>query len=80
MTWTSSVVVHSQDDANESIGVYGIEGSKTGAAAVGAYLSHQVIGLNYLRYGALLREATFTCTKVGNPHLLLSSDFRANLI
>jgi len=64
VTWTSPIVAH--EGESENIGVYGVEGSKPGAAAVGTYLSHEVIGLNYKGYGALLGEATFSCTRVTN--------------
>ncbi|KAE9396101.1 PLP-dependent transferase [Gymnopus androsaceus JB14] len=59
ITWTSPVV---NRQGEESIGVYGIEGSKPGASAVATWLSHQVIGLNAQGYGALLGEAIFGCT------------------
>ncbi|RPB27258.1 PLP-dependent transferase [Terfezia boudieri ATCC MYA-4762] len=62
VTWTSPIVAH--EGEAENIGVYGVEGSKPGAAAVGTYLSHEVIGLNYKGYGALLGEATFSCTRL----------------
>ncbi|KAF8466153.1 pyridoxal phosphate-dependent transferase [Kalaharituber pfeilii] len=60
ITWKSPIVYHS----SEEIGVYGVEGSKPGAAPVGAFLSHQVIGLNYDGYGTLLGEATYTCARL----------------
>ncbi|KAF8427943.1 pyridoxal phosphate-dependent transferase [Tirmania nivea] len=63
VTWTSPVVFR-DTDATESIGVYGVEGSKPGASGVGIYLSHQVLGLNAAGYGALLGEATWTCTRL----------------
>ncbi|KAF5380319.1 hypothetical protein D9757_007949 [Collybiopsis confluens] len=43
VTWTSPIVY--RDDELESIGVYGVEGSKPGAAAVATFFSHDVIGL-----------------------------------
>ncbi|KAF8892114.1 pyridoxal phosphate-dependent transferase [Infundibulicybe gibba] len=66
VTWTSPIVFHQQaeGDKNESIGVYGVEGSKPGAAAVATWLSHRVIGLTPAGYGTLLGEATFSCTKL----------------
>ncbi|KAG8527293.1 uncharacterized protein KY384_008037 [Bacidia gigantensis] len=63
VTWTSPVVFH-QGDEVESIGVYGVEGSKPGAAAVGAYLSHRVLGLHKNGYGTLLGEAVFSCARL----------------
>ena len=82
VTWTSPVIFHQSDSAKaESIGVYGVEGSKPGAAAgkkivlfstsllklckVGVYLSHRVLGLHRDGYGTLLGEAVFSCARVG---------------
>ncbi len=42
VTLTAPVVFRGDSDPN--IGVYGIEGSKPGAAAVSCLLSHRVIG------------------------------------
>ncbi|KAK3936916.1 L-tyrosine decarboxylase [Diplogelasinospora grovesii] len=65
VTWTSPIVFHeAAGDAVESMGVYGVEGSKPGAAAVAAWLSHKTLGLHKLGYGRLLGEAVFTCTKL----------------
>ena len=63
VTWTSPIVFREADQA-ENIGVYGVEGSKPGAAGVGAYLSHDIIGLHNQGYGRLLGQALFTCTRV----------------
>lgn len=46
------------------MGVYGVEGSKPGAAAVATWLTHQTLKLDIDGYGRLLGEAIFTCTKV----------------
>ncbi|KAG8949415.1 hypothetical protein FRC03_000356 [Tulasnella sp. 419] len=62
VTWKSPIVY--RDDQPFSMGVYGIEGSKPGAAPVAAYLSHEVLGLHREGYGALLGEAIFSCTKM----------------
>ncbi|CAG8798664.1 13954_t:CDS:2, partial [Dentiscutata erythropus] len=56
ITRTSPIVFRN----DESIGVYGIEGSNPGAAPVGVYLSHKVIELNRDGHGILLGEATFS--------------------
>ncbi|KAH8426863.1 uncharacterized protein LDX57_004590 [Aspergillus melleus] len=63
ITWTSPIVFH-QGDQLESMGVYGVEGSKPGAAAVAAWLSHETIKLTPDGYGRLLGEAIFTATKL----------------
>lgn len=69
VTWTSPIVFH-QGDALESMGVYGVEGSKPGAAATAAWLTHKTIGLHNDGYGRLLGEAVFSCTKVRSEHSL----------
>ncbi|KAF8252058.1 PLP-dependent transferase [Wilcoxina mikolae CBS 423.85] len=48
----------------ESIGIFGVEGSKPGAAAVATYMAHKVIGLDAMGYGALLAEGLFTCRRM----------------
>jgi glutamate/tyrosine decarboxylase-like PLP-dependent enzyme len=61
VTWTSPYL--SQGSA-ENIGVYGVEGSKPGAAAMSTWLSNKTIGLNPDGYGRLLGEAAFTSARV----------------
>jgi hypothetical protein len=60
VTWTSPIVFHDGDET-ETMGVYGVEGSKPGASAVTTWLT---IGLRNRGYGRLLGEAVFTCTKL----------------
>ncbi|EGX53563.1 hypothetical protein AOL_s00006g429 [Orbilia oligospora ATCC 24927] len=71
VTWQSPVVYRSGD---QSIGIYGVEGSKPGAAAAGVWLSHEVIGLNKNGYGTLLGEGVFTCAKLHANWATLSTD------
>ncbi|KAL9032331.1 MAG: hypothetical protein Q9214_008014, partial [Letrouitia sp. 1 TL-2023] len=73
ITWTSPVVFHAGDDVG-SIGVYGVEGSKPGAAPVAAFLSHEVIGLDTKGYGTLLGEATFTSTMLYSHWATMTDD------
>lgn len=63
VTWTSPIVFH-QGDEGESMGVYGVEGSKPGASAVATWLTHKTLGIHKEGYGRLLGEAVFTCTKL----------------
>ncbi|KAF4456671.1 L-tyrosine decarboxylase [Fusarium austroafricanum] len=63
ITWTSPIVYYQGDDKG-SMGVYGVKGSKPGAAAVATWLTHQTLGLDKNGYGRLLGEAIFTCTKL----------------
>lgn len=62
ITWTSPIVFHANDKG--SMGVFGVEGSKPGAAAVATWLTHKMLKLTPNGYGRLLGEAVFTCTKV----------------
>jgi len=71
VTWTSPIVF--RDDL-ESMGVYGIEGSKPGAAPIATWVSHQVIGLNPEGYGELLGEALFSCVKMYCHLVTMSRD------
>jgi hypothetical protein len=54
---TSPVVFH--DGAAPTVGVYGIEGSKPGAAATAVYLSHHAIPPDRTGYGQLLSRCIF---------------------
>jgi len=45
---------------NEEINLFGIDGSKPGAASAGVWLSHKVIGLHDEGYGLLLQQCTFS--------------------
>ena len=47
-------------EKNEEINLFGIDGSKPGAASAGVWLSHKVIGLHCDGYGLLLRQSTFS--------------------
>ncbi|KAK6499882.1 hypothetical protein TWF481_010239 [Arthrobotrys musiformis] len=71
VTWDSPVISRSGDP---SIGIYGVEGSKPGAAAAGVWLSHEVIGLNMDGYGTLLGEGIFTCARLHANWATLSTD------
>ena len=57
ITFTAPVVFHGGVDP--TVGVFGIEGSKPGAAAAGVYLSHSMIPANQSGYGRLLGRCIF---------------------
>ncbi|KAE8327244.1 pyridoxal phosphate-dependent transferase [Aspergillus sergii] len=61
VTWTSPYLTQG---SMENIGVYGVEGSKPGAAAMAAWMSNQTIGLDPSGYGRLLGEAAFTSARL----------------
>ncbi|KAE8354962.1 pyridoxal phosphate-dependent transferase [Aspergillus coremiiformis] len=61
VTWTAPVL---SQGSETGMGIYGVEGSKPGAAAMSTWLSNKCIGLNPEGYGALLSEVSFTCTRL----------------
>ncbi|WP_052444663.1 pyridoxal-dependent decarboxylase [Flammeovirga sp. OC4] len=61
VTFTAPVVFHGGFDP--TVGVYGIEGSKPGAAAAATYLSHKVIRTDETGYGKILGECFFSSKK-----------------
>ncbi|KAE8356184.1 pyridoxal phosphate-dependent transferase [Aspergillus coremiiformis] len=63
VTWKSPIMFH-DGDAMHSVGVYGVEGSKPGAASAATWLTHRTLGLESKGYGRLLGEAVFTCKKL----------------
>ncbi|DAA78911.1 TPA_exp: Uncharacterized protein A8136_2696 [Trichophyton benhamiae CBS 112371] len=61
VTWTSPYL---SQGSSENIGVYGVEGSKPGAAAMATWFSNTTIGLDRNGYGRLLGEAAFTSARL----------------
>ncbi|KAF8645297.1 hypothetical protein AX16_007924 [Volvariella volvacea WC 439] len=72
VTWTAPYLDGNSTDV--SIGVYGVEGSKPGAAASAAFLAHEVIGLHPEGHGALLREVSYTCRRFSSHWAAMSTD------
>ncbi|WP_107498120.1 pyridoxal-dependent decarboxylase [Thalassobius sp. I31.1] len=62
ITFTAPVVYHGGVDP--TVGVYGIEGSKPGAAAAGVYLSHEMIRPDKSGYGKLLGKCIFNSKRL----------------
>lgn len=56
------VIFHSQTEP--TVGIYGIEGSKPGAAAAAVYLAHQVIRPNKTGYGKILGQCVWTSKRM----------------
>ncbi|KAF4156924.1 hypothetical protein CNMCM6069_006220 [Aspergillus lentulus] len=61
VTWSSPYL---SQGSSENIGIYGVEGSKPGAAAMSTWLSNSVIGLHPEGYGTLLGEAAYTSARL----------------
>ncbi|GAO18709.1 hypothetical protein UVI_02053150 [Ustilaginoidea virens] len=72
VTWSSPYL--SQGSA-ENIGIYGVEGSKPGAAAMSTWFSNQTIGLNPRGYGRLLGEAAFTSGRISAYYATMDNDY-----
>jgi glutamate/tyrosine decarboxylase-like PLP-dependent enzyme len=62
VTFSAPVVFHGH--AEPTVGIYGIEGSKPGAAAAAVYLSHRVIRPSKSGYGKIIGQALFSCKKL----------------
>jgi glutamate/tyrosine decarboxylase-like PLP-dependent enzyme len=62
VTFSAPVVFHG--DAEPTVGIYGIEGSKPGAAAAAVYLSHRIIRPSKSGYGKIIGQALFSCKKL----------------
>ncbi|PKX97762.1 uncharacterized protein P174DRAFT_478851 [Aspergillus novofumigatus IBT 16806] len=60
VTWSSPYL---SQGSSENIGIYGVEGSKPGAAAMSTWLSNSIIGLHPDDYGTLLGEAAYTSAR-----------------
>lgn len=61
VTFSAPVVFHGE--AEPTVGIYGVEGSKPGAAAAAVYLSHRVIRPTRDGYGKIISQALFSCRK-----------------
>ena len=62
VSFTAPVIDRGQPDAN--VGVFGVEGSKPGAAAAGVFLSHRVIPTDRSGYGKILGRSLFNSTRL----------------
>jgi hypothetical protein len=62
VSFTAPVVYHNA--ADPTVGIYGVEGSKPGAAAAAVYLSHRVIRPTRAGYGKLLGECLFSSKRL----------------
>jgi hypothetical protein len=62
VTFTAPVVFHGE--AEPTVGSYGVEGSKPGAAASAGYLSHRVIRPSKSGYGKIISQALYSCKRL----------------
>ncbi|KAL4238903.1 hypothetical protein ACF0H5_003610 [Mactra antiquata] len=68
----AAVVYH--QGTSPSVGIWGVEGSKPGAAAAGVLLSHRTIGLDQLGYGRILGQCTLGAKLLYCVWLILAKD------
>ena len=62
LTFKAPYIIH--DEAEPTVGIYGVEGSKPGAAVAAVYLSHKVIRPSRSGYGKLHGKASFNCKRL----------------
>ncbi|MEH2184473.1 pyridoxal-dependent decarboxylase [Nostoc sp.] len=62
VTFAAPYMYHGE--AEPTVGIYGLEGSKPGAAAASVYLSHKVIRPTKGGYGRIISKALFNCKKL----------------
>lgn len=62
VAFTAPVVFHESYDA--TVGIYGVEGSKPGAAAAATWLSHRIIRTNQTGYGKILSQCMFNSKRI----------------
>lgn len=62
LTFAAPYMYHGE--AEPTVGIYGLEGSKPGAAAASVYLSHKVIRPTKSGYGKIIGKALFNCKKL----------------
>ncbi len=57
-----------------TVGVYGLEGSKPGAAPAGVFLSHQVIPLDQTGYGKILGKCLFNSKRLYSAFITMADE------
>ncbi len=62
VTFKAPYIVH--DEAEPAMGIYGLEGSKPGAAVAAVYLAHKVIRPTKRGYGKIHGKSLFNCKRV----------------
>ena len=70
---TAPVVYHHGDAP--TTGVFGVEGSKPGAAAAGVYFSHRIIKPDQSGYGRILGRCTFNAKRFFAQMMAIESDY-----
>ncbi len=69
-----------QGAGTTGVGLFGVEGSKPGAAAAGVYLSHRLITTDERGYGALLGQTLFNSKRLYAAVVTLGLDYPGLLV
>jgi len=72
VAFTAPVVYHGGIDP--TVGVYGVEGSKPGAAAAGVFLTHRIIPADRSGYGKLLGKCLFNSKRLYAALITMATD------
>lgn len=62
VSFSAPVVFHGE--AEPTVGIYGVEGSKPGAAPAAVYLAHKVVRPDHTGYGRIISRALYSCRKL----------------
>ncbi len=71
VTFSSPVIY--RGGSEPTVGIYGVEGSKPGAAAAAVYFSHKIIRPNKQGYGKILGDCVFTHKKLFSRVLTMAT-------
>ncbi|MFE8968360.1 pyridoxal phosphate-dependent decarboxylase family protein [Streptomyces albogriseolus] len=69
-----------QGSSTAGVGLYGVEGSKPGAAAASVYLSHRVITADQNGYGKILGQALFNSKRLYAAVVTMGLDYPGFLV
>jgi glutamate/tyrosine decarboxylase-like PLP-dependent enzyme len=72
VSFTAPYVYHGGVDP--TVGVYGVEGSKPGAAAAGVFLSHRVVPTTQEGYGKVLGKSLFNSKRLYSAVVTMAED------
>lgn len=72
VSFTAPVVYHGGVDP--TVGVYGVEGSKPGAAAAGVFFSHRVVPATQQGYGKILGKSLFNSKRLYSALVTMPQD------
>jgi glutamate/tyrosine decarboxylase-like PLP-dependent enzyme len=66
--------VYHGDEIDSNMGIFGVEGSKSGAAAASVYLSHRIIRPDNTGYGKILGQALFNSKRFFSAIITMANE------